>query len=267
MNVLGKFRWLVFALGLGACTQLLNPAMSDIERTWAHAVVAMPALTADGPLISTMDSPDVAARAALLADGETLPVALYLHGCTGIGNLEFLRDLANQGFAVIAPDSFARTYRPLQCDPETQTGGFNVFVYDFRLAEISFALEQLWSVEWADWNRMVLAGASEGAVAVALYRGDEFKRRVIAQWTCNGAPHVAGIGAPPDEPIFAVVGVEDPWYANLAGDEPRKHCGDFLEGRPGSRSEVIYKPGAHDVFENAAMVEAMVNFLSLAIGG
>ena len=131
--------------------------MSDIER-WAQAVVAMPALAADRLLISTMNSPDVAARAALLAAGETLPVALYLHGCTGIGNLEFLRDLADQGFVVIAPDSFARTYRPLQCDPETQTGGFNVFVYDFRLAEISFALEQLWSVEWADWDRMVLAG-------------------------------------------------------------------------------------------------------------
>ena len=78
---------------------------------------------------------------------------------------------------------------------------------------------------------------------------------------------MAGIGAPPDEPIFAVVGVDDPWYANLAEDERWKHCGDFLEGRPGSRSEVIFEPGAHDVFDNAAKVEAMVNFLSLTIGG
>jgi dienelactone hydrolase len=209
----------ILALGLGGCVQPLFPALSDIERTWATAVVALPALSADAPLVSTMDSPEMTRRLALLSDGKSLPVVVYMHGCTGIGNLDFMRSLADEGFAVVAPNSFARSFRPLQCEPETNTGGFNVFVYDFRLTEISFALEKLWPAEWADWSRMVLAGASEGAVAVALYRGDEFNGRVIAQWTCNGAPLVAGIDAPMDEPIFAVVGADDPWYADLAEGE------------------------------------------------
>jgi len=259
-NALG----LILALGLGGCAQPLFPALSDIERTWAAAVVALPALSADAPLVSTMNSPAMTRRLALLAEGEALPVVVYMHGCTGIGNLDFMRSLAAEGFAVIAPDSFARSFRPLQCEPETKSGGFNVFVYDFRLTEISFALEKLWSTDWADWSRMVLAGASEGAVAVALYRGDEFNGRVIAQWTCNGAPLVAGIDAPMDEPIFAVVGADDLWYADLADGEARDDCSKFFADRPGSRSEIIYKPGAHNVFENAAMVESMVSFLIAA---
>ncbi|MBT3395995.1 MAG: hypothetical protein HOB82_01400 [Alphaproteobacteria bacterium] len=264
MSAIRNMCGVALALAVGGCAQPL--VMSDIELTWANAVVVLPALSADDVLVSTMNSPAMTDRVALLAEGEALPVALYMHGCTGIGGLDFLRKLADEGFAVVAPNSFARSYRPLQCDPETQSGGYNLFVYDFRLAEISFALEKLWFAEWADWNRMVLAGASEGAVAVALYRGDEFNGRVIAQWTCNGAPVVAGIDAPMDEPIFAVVGADDPWYANLAEGEEREDCSKFFDGRPGSRSEIVFKPEAHDVFENAAMVETMVYFLTAAVG-
>jgi dienelactone hydrolase len=260
-----RFAGVILALGLGGCAQPLSLALSDIEKTWASAVVALPALSADAPLISTMDSPEMTKRLALLADGEALPVVVYLHGCTGIGNLDFIRSLADEGFAVVAPNSFARSFRPLQCEPETKTGGFNLFVYDFRLTEISFALEQLWFVEWADWSRMVLAGTSEGAVAVALYRGDEFKGRVIAQWTCNGAPFVAGLDAPSDEPIFSVVGADDPWYVDSAEGETREDCSKFFGDRPGSRSEFIYKPKAHNVFQNAAMVEAIIYFLTAAV--
>ena len=255
----------IMALGLGGCAQPLFPALSDIERTWAAAVVALPALSADAPLVSKMDSPAMTRRLALLADGEALPVVVYMHWCTGIGNLDFMRSLADEGFAVVAPNSFARSFRPLQCKPETKTGGFNVFVYDFRLTEISFALEKLWSAEWADWSRLVLAGASEGAVAVALYRGDEFNGRVIAQWTCSGAPLVAGIDAPLDEPIFAVVAADDPWYADLAEGEEREDCSKYFEDRPESRSEIIHKPEGHNVFENAAIVEAMLYFLTAAV--
>ena len=112
--------------------------------------------------------------------------------------------------------------QPLECQLSfgigAQTGGRHLFVYDFRMEEVSFALEQLWTERWADWGRMFLVGTSEGGVTAALYRGDEFKARVIAQWTCSGAPHVAGIAAPLDEPILAVRGAQDPWYGAKAGD-------------------------------------------------
>ena len=76
----------------------------------------------------------------------------------------------------------------------------------------AYAAEQIKKLGWADQTRLYLIGASEGAVAAALYRGDEFQARVIAQWTCLGAPLVRGIAAPSHIPILAVVADNDPWY-------------------------------------------------------
>ncbi len=145
----------------------------------------------------------------------------------------------------------------------TRTGGRNLFFYDFRLEEVAFAVEELWTRRWADWDRMFLVGASEGGVAAALYRGDEFKARVIAQWTCTGSPHVAGIAAPLNEPILAVRSAQDTWYAALGvnGD-----CRDAMAGRPGSRSLVLDLPLGHDVFAEPSVTLLIVDFLrSLAV--
>ena len=69
-----------------------------------------------------------------------------------------------------------RVWRPMQCDPKTLTGGYNMFVFDFRMAEISYSLERLWLLPWVDHDRLALMGTSEGGVASALYRGNEFKK-------------------------------------------------------------------------------------------
>ncbi len=236
----------------GATTEL-----SDIERTWVRGTVVLPPLGAGAPLRTTINSAAMGAHLQRLPAGAKLPVVVYVHGCTGLANFPFLDRLAESGFAVVAPDSFARRYRPLQCDPVTRTGGRHLFVYDFRMEEVAFALEQLWTERWADWNRMFLVGTSEGGVTAALYRGDEFKARVIAQWTCSGAPHVAGIAAPADEPILAVRGAQDPWYAPPnTGD-----CGDAFGLRPDSRSLVLDLPAGHDVFAEPAVVATITDFL------
>ena len=235
-------------------------ATSDLERTWDHARVVLPPLGAPGPVVTTMGSAAMASHLARLPPGGRLPVVVYLHGCTGIGNDDFLRTLAGDGFAVVAPDSFARTWRPLQCDPRTRSGGYNVFVYDFRLAETAYALGHLWQQPWADWNRMALVGSSEGGVAAALYRGDEFRGRVVLQWTCSGAAHVRGVAAPAGEPVMTVVGAEDPWYvANR-----RQDCGALLAGRPASRSLVVDGRG-HDVLGDSGVVEEVREFLRALI--
>lgn len=251
---------ILIAAPLLACETSPAPVaqVSDIERTWRGATVVLPPFGAGAPLRTTMDSPAMAARLQLIPGGSRVPVVVYAHGCTGLANFAFLERVAEAGFIVIAPDSFARRYRPLQCDPVTRTGGRNLFVYDFRLEEIAFALEELWTRRWADWNRMFLVGASEGGVAAALYRGDEFKGRVIAQWTCTGSPHVAGIAAPLNEPILAVRSAQDPWYAapGVNGD-----CRDAIGDRPGSRSVVLDLPLGHDVFAEPSVVQLIVEFL------
>lgn len=250
------------SLALAACAGGLTLTQSDIERTWSNAIVALPAETATAdPLVARLSSASVERRLNAIAAQTRLPVAIYLHGCTGIGNLSFLSDLAATGVVVVAPDSFARRFRPLQCDPKTNTGGRNLFVYDFRLAELTFALERLGEAPWADLEDLFLIGNSEGGVAAALFRGDVFNARVITQWTCQGAPLVRGIAAPPDTPILAIVRANDPFYDARNTPEQKGDCGAYLADRKGSQSVVLTAGEVHDVYSEPTAVGTILDFI------
>jgi dienelactone hydrolase len=242
---------------------LIDPR-PDIELTWTKARVALPPFrSGEEVLLANLDDGSVKNRLAGLPGRIRLPVIIYAHGCTGIGSSPFFRALARAGYVVIAPDSMARRYRPLQCDPETQTGGYNRFVYDFRLTEISFALDRLKRLPWVDRNRVFLIGVSEGGVAAALYRGDEFRARVIAQWTCTGAPLVQGIAAPFNEPVLSLVRDADPWYDKSRTKNQRGDCGAFMQGKPLSRS-IVLKGGDHDILGDRENVRTILSFLDAA---
>ena len=254
---------LLGALVLAACDGGFKLIAPDIERTWLEAMVALPADSSTaGPLIARLSSEPVERRLNAIAAQAPLPVAIYLHGCTGVGNLDFLKDLAATGIVVIAPDSFARRYRPLQCDPKTKTGGRNLFVYDFRLAELTFALGRLEESPWADLENLFLVGNSEGGVAAALFRGDVFNARVITQWTCQGAPLVRGIAAPAGTPVLAIVRENDPFYDALHTPAQQGHCGEYLAGRPASRSIVLAAGEVHDVYNEPAAVQTILDFIA-----
>ena len=92
-------------------------------------------------------------------------------------------------------------------------------------------------------------GVSEGAVAAALYGGEEFRARVLFQWTCQGAPLVRGLAAPLNEPILAIVNRGDPWYDEAHTVGQSGHCGSFFGPRANSESIVLDRPGIHDVLE------------------
>lgn len=248
---------------LAACesTDLFDDR-SDIERTWGEAIVALPPVGPSGPVIARMDDRAMRKQLALYGHDVRLPVVLYMHGCTGIGNYAFFERMAKAGFVVIVPNSLARKFRPLQCDPETQTGGYNLYVYDFRQVEIAYALHRMAELDWVDRNNLFLAGTSEGGVATALYKGHEFRARVITQWTCNGAPKVEGIGGPVEIPVLAIVKAGDPWYGTQRTRGQQGHCGQFMDGRPHSRSIVIRGEAEHDVFDSPENVGLIIRFLT-----
>ena len=259
----------IFACLLSACAgQSLLEGPSDLQLTWQQAMVALPPSAPDKtPVVVRMR--DLRRTAPFRAGTRPLPTVIYMHGCTGLGggDAAFLRHLARHGYAVIAPDSMARRYRPWQCDPKTKTGGHNTFVYDFRQAEISYALDRLPSVPWADRRNLFLVGASEGGVAAALYRGGEFRARVIAQWTCHGGPLIRGLSAPEDEPVLSIVRKEDPWYdadhtINQEGD-----CGAYFGTRPDSRSVVLPHGHVHDVLRDEKALQAIYAFLDTVRAG
>jgi hypothetical protein len=139
-----------------------------------------------------------------------------------------------------------------------------LFIYDFRSAELTYALEQLPGLPWVDLDNLFLIGASEGAVTAALFRGDVFNARVVTQWTCTGAPLVAGIAAPRRTPVLAIVREHDPFYASANTPGQQGHCGLYMADREGSQSLVV-RAGvggdAHDVLGDPRAVSAILDFL------
>lgn len=264
VNFFGQFLLAgLLAAAISGCAALTGAG--DLQLTWSGARVAMPGGRGTGTLQA------LNFQEMLQGPGQPrrYPVVLYLHGCTGMGRMEkkFGESLAERGFVFIAPDSMARRYRPLQCDPRDQTGGKNLFVFDFRLAEISYALDRLRNEPWVDWNNLFLMGGSEGGVAAALYRGDEFRARIIFQWTCHGAPLVRGLAEPDRTPVLTIVNLGDPWYQpdktpNQSGD-----CGDFIRHRPGSSSLVLQRLGVHNVLDLPSVRRAIEVFLEHNLQG
>jgi len=245
----------------GGCAAL-SPGLerSDVERTWYGGSIALPGAADQPPTIGLVSSLDVSAELAKRAPSRRWPVVLFLHGCTGLGDSVFPRRMAAAGYVVVAPDSMARQFRPLQCDPEKKRGGFNLFVYDFRMTELSFALHMLRRQPWVDTANLFLVGASEGAVAAALYRGDAFNARVITQWTCHGAPLVKGIGAPPSTPVLAIVRSSDPWYDAAHTKAQSGDCGAFIANSAGSVS-IVAGGQDHDVMSDREMFSRILEFI------
>jgi hypothetical protein len=95
---------------------------------------------------------------------------------------------------------------------------------------------------------MVLAGTSEGAVAVARYAGHEFAGRIIYSWSCEDNYFVRGHGTvlPPQVPVLNVISSSDPFFspsnAWLANPVARGHCGDALKGA--KNASIVLIPGA-----------------------
>ena len=267
-----RARGLVVAVALGllaaACAEgisipLPQPRQADIERTWSRAFLALPPAQRGGvAILGQFDSPAIKRRLETAGLRTRLPVVIYLHGCTGIENGIFMRALAEEGYAVVAPNSFARTFRPLQCDPGTRTGGRNRFIYDFRLAELTYALERLDDEDWVDFDNLFLIGTSEGAVAAALFRGDVFNARVITQWTCTGAPLIEGLWAPVRTPVLAIVRANDPYYDPANTVDQTGDCGQYMGARPGSLSIVLNGDRGHGIFEDPGVPREIFSFLA-----
>ncbi len=246
---------------LAACASAPTPVgrMSDLELTWHQAQSAVPDMIGGG--VTTISDPS---RQELLAStGRKFPVVMYMHGCTGISDSDraLMRTIAKAGYVVVAPNSMARKYRPLQCASWNKQGGFNLFVFDFRQEEINFALQQIAGNPWADWDNLFIVGVSEGGLAAAHFRGGLFKARVITQWTCHGSTWVRGIDGPEDTPVLAVVRKDDPWYTSGSGKQAGDCSTFFGDKRPGSESIVLEEGQGHDVIDDPGVVSRIVDFL------
>jgi dienelactone hydrolase len=234
----------------------------SLARTLQQADLVLPAAATGAGIFSGKykDAP-AAARSRV-------PVVLFLHGSSGLGLKaigEWQQWLAAQGVASLAPDSFALA------DHVTYKSPIDVASYErihaLRASEIAPALAALKAAAWADPQRLVLAGTSEGAVPVARHAGADFAAKLMFAWSCEAnyfvqAPRNAFV---PEQAVLNVISSTDPFFSRsngwLGSDTAQGHCGAALKGLP--KAAVVLVPDApHTLLNFPAARHAVLGFLT-----
>jgi len=196
-----------------------------------------------------------------------LPTVIYLHGCSGIwwGTYIRLDFFAENGFAVIAPASFARSKYPKSCDPATKRAGLYRETLKMRQYDALNAIKNAKRLDWVDARNIFLVGFSEGGITSATVSTNidtTVNARVIEGWTCHaGWSEYRGINAPVSEPVLALVADQDPWFQD---SWTRGSCGRYMNSEDGSRS-VVYSSGSlknkHSLLDDADVQNLVLEFL------
>ena len=240
---------------------------------WAHtgasaarlidsAMVSLPAGVNGFPNVSWLQW-----REMPRGSSRRVPVVILLHGSAGArvkAIEEWQRWLATLGVASVVPDSFALPDRLTYTSPV----GSEIYerVHALRASEIDITLKAVRAASWADPQRVVLAGTSEGAVAVARHAGEGFAGRMIFSWSCEDNYFVREhrTAPAPKVPVLNVISASDPFFtaANpfLGATRPLGHCGAALAQHP--RATVVILPGApHTVLGVPGARHAVEGFL------
>jgi len=236
-----------------------------------HTAASRAALVAQAnvalPATATAGKPYFGKWRDVPAGTKPVPVVLFLHGSSGLG-LKAIEDwqrwLADLGVASVAPDSFALpdhiTYKsPIGKDVYER-------IHAMRGSEIDATAEALAGAPWAAAGRTVLAGTSEGAVAVARHPGTGFAGRMIYSWSCEDNYFVTAhrTTVAPEVPVLNVMSGTDvffspsnPWLGNAAA---RGHCGAVFGAH--KNATVVLIPGApHTLLNLPAARHATAGFV------
>ena len=234
----------------------------ELDRTWRAALIRLPEKRQEIP--STLTDPSSVKAAS---DLKRLPTIIYLHGCGGIWSGTHARMDAFQrnGFAVIAPVSFARNKYPQSCDPVIKVGGFYRGVLKMRQLDALHAIREARRLNWVDPDNIFLVGFSEGAIVTATLSAESdqpLRARVVEGWTCHaGWSEYRGLNSTINEPVLTLVAKGDPWFQNYwtKGD-----CTEFINKEDGSRS-VVYDQGPlrykHSLLDSGVVQELVISFL------
>jgi dienelactone hydrolase len=131
-----------------------------------------------------------------------------------------------------------------------------------RHADVSYAANQIKAAAWADPNKLVLAGFSNGAQSTATYPGGEFKARVIVAWTCNNARLPEQNGVRGSGPVLALLGTADEFYKKIGISG---NCAEAVKGRGEGSQSILIPGGSHDILDHATTREAVAKFLPAVI--
>ena len=238
-----------------------NP--EELERVWQASFVRIPRVNGE-ILKSTIADLDTSA----INFAKKIPTVIYMHGCSGYwaGTIRRIDFLAANGFAVIAPPSFARKKYPKSCDVNLNQGGFYRDTIRIRQNDAGYAIQQAKKLPWVDDNNVFLMGLSEGGITTATFfskdKNKSVNARVVEGWTCTSTwNEYHGVKAPKSEPVLSLLGEKDPWFQN---PYTNGECTKFLNKRNGSQS-IVYRKGnlsyRHELLEDNRVKESVINFL------
>jgi len=233
----------------------------ELHRTWQSALVRIPKHhQVYAGQISNLPIEALPVK-------EKLPIVIYLHGCSGVwwGTYIRLDFFAENGFAVIAPTSFARAKYPKSCDPATKRAGLYRETLKMRQYDALNAIKNAKQLDWVDSRNIFLVGFSEGGITSATVSTDfdsGVNARVIEGWTCHAEwSEYRGISVSSSEPVLALVADQDPWFQDSWA---RGSCGRYMRSDNGSRS-VIYSIGPlisrHSLLDNSDVQTTVLEFL------
>jgi dienelactone hydrolase len=242
-----------FLIGATSTFARAQPAGEIKGSAWQHTATSLADAVANGALVlpatvtgrgvyqgKFKDAPAVTGR---------FPVVIFLHGSSGLGLkaiAEWQLWLASLGVASLAPDSFALP------DRITYTSPIDKATYEkihaLRASEIAATLAALLKQPWVDPSRIVLAGTSEGSVAVARYTGSEFAGRIVYSWSCEPNYFVVEPknAFEADKPVLNVISSVDPYFSQanpwLGNPAAKGHCADALQDN--KKATIVLIPGA-----------------------
>jgi len=217
-----------------------NVYATDVSKSWESAPVYIPG--------------NYFPRSTKNLDAVTqvYPVVIYLHGCTGITphhDRAWAKELADNGYMVIMPDSLARDGRIPDCDPRIK-GPIGAFpqAHSYRQEEIGYSLEKIKQSKWADKRNVFIMGHSEGGIATARSAYADVSGIVISGWTCTHKinPKFDGIHSPKSIPVLAVAWIQDPWRQ---GKPNEGVCSDKADGR--LLKQINLQGAGHDTYGHA----------------
>ena len=234
-----------------------------LERVWQASFIRIP--EENGDVIKSTIA-DFSSK--ILMNGKKHPTVIYMHGCSGYwaGTIRRINFLAENGFAVIAPPSFALEKYPKSCDEYRYQGGLYRNTIKIRQNDAGYAIANAKQLPWVDEKNVFLMGLSEGGITTAtFYSKDNSKSvnaRVIEGWTCTSTwNEYKGIRAPKSEPVLSLLGSNDPWFQN---PYTNGECTSFLNEKNGSKS-IVYRSGRlsykHELLEDDEAKKPVIEFL------
>ncbi len=246
ISILYSLSFAVYATGINNTTKTFTAITEmsrrdwddrqELQRVWQAALVRIPMGNAKYLAATIATLPDTN-----LIQSVRHPTVIYLHGCSGVwqGTHARIDFLAGNGYAVIAPVSFARAKYPQSCDPYTKKAGLYRGTLKMRQHDANYTINKASTLTWVDLDNLFLMGFSQGGIVAATLDNSDasLRARIVEGWSCHsGWSEYKGINAPPSQPVLTLVGANDPWFQN---PWTQGECSNWLHRHNGSLS-IVY---------------------------